>query len=259
MSPGDGARVAVGDVHQRRARRTASATQPTTCRPAGTVALRVAQVAPADEDQHQRHEPADLADRAVDDGADDVARPRRAAATRRRRRPRRRARAGTARRRRAGARARGRGRCGRSCGRWRPTTWATPSQTATRPRPRASPSAAIGPVPFRTARGAGRLEGFVERAARRAWTGPAAGRPGRGGRGPSSRPWGPPWRRSCSATPAGKTYGSPWSGIYTAVTPVTRITRRIIGGEVSRRWAPAVAGARSPAGSVRVMSHPHLN
>ena len=43
-----------------------------------------------------------------------------------------------------------------------------------------------------------------------------------------------------------------------SVTPVTRLTRRIIGGEVCRRWAPAVAGARSPAGSVRPMSHPHL-
>ena len=44
-----------------------------------------------------------------------------------------------------------------------PSTWATPSQTAASPRPRASPSAAIGPVPFRTARGAGRLDFFVER------------------------------------------------------------------------------------------------
>jgi hypothetical protein len=41
-----------------------------------------------------------------------------------------------------------------------PTTWATASHAATRPRPRAANSVAIGPVPLRTALGAGRVDFF---------------------------------------------------------------------------------------------------
>ena len=83
---------------------------------------------------------------------------RRAAATRRRRRRRRRGRSGTARPRRGGARARGRGRCARSCGRRRRGRGRRRARPRPRPRPRASPSAAIGPGPLRTARGAGRVD-----------------------------------------------------------------------------------------------------
>ncbi len=62
-----------------------------------------------------------------------------------------------------------------------PRTWATPSQTAATPRPRASPSAAMGPVPLRTARGAGRFDFAVDRPFGCGLaTGLAAGRPGRG-------------------------------------------------------------------------------
>jgi hypothetical protein len=39
-----------------------------------------------------------------------------------------------------------------------PSRCATPSQVAARPRPRAANSVAIGPGPFRTALGAGRLD-----------------------------------------------------------------------------------------------------
>ena len=39
-----------------------------------------------------------------------------------------------------------------------PITWAMPSHAAARPRPRAANSVAIGPVPLRTARGAGRVD-----------------------------------------------------------------------------------------------------
>ena len=81
------------------------------------VALGVAHGAPADPDQHQRDQPADLADRAGHDRAHGRPSGRRAAATRRRPRRPRPGRTGTGRGRRAGARARGRGRCARSCGR----------------------------------------------------------------------------------------------------------------------------------------------
>ena len=62
-----------------------------------------------------------------------------------------------------------------------PSTWATPSHTAASPRPRASPSAAMGPVPLRTARGAGTAR-LLRRATLRCGlpAGLAAGRPGRG-------------------------------------------------------------------------------
>jgi hypothetical protein len=36
--------------------------------------------------------------------------------------------------------------------------WAMPSQTAATPRPRAPKNVAMGPVPLRTARGAGRVD-----------------------------------------------------------------------------------------------------
>ena len=66
-----GLRVAVGDVddaeHAERERGPAD-----DLAPGGTVVQRVAHVAPADEDQHQRQEPADLADRSGGDGPDDL-------------------------------------------------------------------------------------------------------------------------------------------------------------------------------------------
>ena len=97
-----------------------SAAQPMTCRPAGPLLLGVAQVAPGDEAQQQRHEPAQQADRAVDDGAHGVADASGQLPPHGRGRPRPRPRSGTARPRRAGARARARGRCGRPCGPLRP-------------------------------------------------------------------------------------------------------------------------------------------
>ena len=66
---GDRLRVALGDVHD--AEQPQAERAPADDLPAGrAVADRVAQVAPADHQQHQRHQPADLADGAGDGDAD---------------------------------------------------------------------------------------------------------------------------------------------------------------------------------------------
>ena len=66
---GDRLRVALGDVHD--AEQPQAERAPADDLPAGrAVADRVAQVAPADDQQHQRHQPADLADGAGDGDAD---------------------------------------------------------------------------------------------------------------------------------------------------------------------------------------------
>ena len=66
---GDRLRVALGDVHD--AEQPQAERAPADELPAGrAVADRVAQVAPADHEQHQRHQPADLADAAGDRDAD---------------------------------------------------------------------------------------------------------------------------------------------------------------------------------------------
>ncbi len=148
-------RQAVGDVdqaeHPEQQRRPAD--HLTT---GGTVALGVAQVAPGHEAQQQRDEPAEQPDRAVDDGADRVADspgqlpPDRGGDDHGETRP------GAAPRRRGGARGRARERCARPCARAAPSTWATASHKVAVACQRPSPSRATGPVPLRTARGAGR-------------------------------------------------------------------------------------------------------
>ena len=71
VSPPTGSRAAVGDVHE--AEHAEAERRPAdhlaTGRP---VADRVAHDPPADQHHHQRHQPADLADRAGDDGADEL-------------------------------------------------------------------------------------------------------------------------------------------------------------------------------------------
>ena len=117
-----------------------SAAQPIDLPAGGAVALGVAQVAPGHEDQQQRHEPAEQADRAGDDGAGQVAERRRAAATRRRRRRRRRARPGTARPRRGGAPAPAHRPSVPTRRTPAPTTCAAPSQTRATAPPRVANS-----------------------------------------------------------------------------------------------------------------------
>ena len=208
-----------------------NAAQPITWRPDRAVVLGVAHRAPADEEQRERHEEADLADRALDDGAGRVHdRPGQLPPDRaRRRRPRRRT--GTARRRRGGARARGRGRCARCCGRPR------------RPRGR-WPARRRRPAEQRGEEPGDRPRPAADRArrGRAGCAGPACASPCRwtsrqacasgwySGIGCSrSATWSCgvlawSWTCSCSATPAGKTYGSPWCPPYAAVTPVPCIT-----------------------------------
>ena len=61
-------------------------------------------------------------------------------------------------------------------------------------------------------------------------------------RTPSSRLVQPAWRCPCSATPVGKTCGSPCSRIYTGVTPVPGLTRRVGAPQLGR----CTAVGRSP-------------
>ena len=139
-----GLRAAVGDVDD--AEDAEGEGDPADDLAAGrAVALGVAHVAPADEHEHERHQPADLADRARRRPCGRPPSRCRGAATRRRPRRRRPARRRTARRRRDGARGRGRGRRGRSSG-------------------RASPSAVGDPEPDRRDAAAERGEGPEDRA-----------------------------------------------------------------------------------------------
>ena len=205
-----GLRAAVGDVHD--AEHAERQRRPADDLTAGrAVVLGVAQVAPADVDQQQRDEPADLADRAGDHGAGAVhdragqLPPDRGGGDHRETEQE------QARRRRGGARARGRGRCARCERAVAPRAWAMPSQTVATPCPRAAKSRASGPGPLRTARGAGRGPGWACASTSSAFAWPGCRY---SGIGCSSSSW--PrcsWTRSCSANPAGKTYGSPCSGL----------------------------------------------
>ena len=211
----------------------------------GAVALGVAQGAPAGVDEEERDEPADLADRARRSPSGRSPSLRRAAATTRRRRRPWRGRRGTGRRRRGGARGRGRGPTARSTARPRRRRGrcrATRLRHHARARRRLR---ATGPGPLRTARGAGR--------ARRTALGRAGAAPAleeRRGRGACwysvigcSNPWWCAWIQTCSssATPAGKTYGSPCVRPYGHVTPVTWTT----GVRVVRGQAAATGGERA--------------
>ncbi len=153
----------------------------------GAVALGVAQVAPADEDQHQRHQPADLADRAGHDRADGLHERARQLPPDGRGGDDGQADQTAGRRRRGGARARGRARVRPMLRAVAPTAWAIPSQTAARRRDRGPrKERETGPGPLRTARGAGRWLRGRAVAARRAAAG--AGTPGSGARAASPGP-----------------------------------------------------------------------
>ena len=97
-----------------------------------------------------------------------------------------------------------------------PRAWAMPSQTDATPRPRPPNVRATGPGPLRTARGRRTLwrsaaSGRAGAALARAGSGALGGTPGSGARGLAPHCLGRRWNGTCSssATPAGKTYGSP--------------------------------------------------
>ena len=202
-----------------------SAAQPITWRPAGPLRSGSRRVRQATTQQQQRHEPAEQADRAGDDRADGVDDAAGELATRPRRRPRRRGRRAAARHRRDGARARA--------------------------------HRAVCPTRGRRRRWRGRPRARRRRSCRRAPEG-ARDRTRSGADCPRRRPLArwcasllPSWRAFASpgcrttgaargralscATPAGKTYGSPWSRQYGKTSPVPCVTRRSVSARSRRR------------------------
>ena len=159
-------RVAVGDVHD--AEQAQREGRPADhLAPGGAVALGVAQRAPPGADEEQRHEPADLADRAGGHRAGEVHHSAGQLPPHGGGRRRWRGRRGTARRRRGGARGRGRGPTARSSGRRRRRRGPGPATRRRSPRPSAPNERETGPGPLRTARGAGRDAGRREDALER--------------------------------------------------------------------------------------------